>query len=154
MSTRGGTSCERVVGRVDRVPQLGEAERRRRSRHKALWRIINPPGRRLAGSAPWWVLLETRGRRSGKPRRTPLARGPVEGDVVWVNSVHGRHADWVRNLEATPEVRVKLSGRWRDGHATVQAYDDETVARFNRYARSGPTTLGIDPVLVRIELRR
>ena len=120
----------------------------------SIWRAINPPGRRLAGFAPWWVLLETRGRRSGKPRTTPLARGPVEGDVVWVNSVHGRHANWVRNIEATPDVRVKLSGRWREGLATVHDYDDATVRRFNAYARSGPRTLGIDPALVRIELRR
>ena len=115
---------------------------------------MNPPARRLAGIAPWWVLVETRGRRSGEPRTTPLARGPVEGDAVWVNSVHGRHASWVRNIEATPEVRVKLAGRWRDGHATVHDYDHPIVRRFNRYARSGPRTLGIDPVLVRIELLR
>ena len=132
---------------------LGARERSRRSRHTFLWRIINPPGRRLAGLAPWLALLETRGRRSGQPRTTPLARGPVDTDAVWVNSVHGRHADWVRNVEANPEVRVKLSGRWHRGRATIHEYDEATVRRFNRYARSGPRTLGIDPVLVRIELR-
>jgi deazaflavin-dependent oxidoreductase (nitroreductase family) len=135
-------------------PPLGARERRRRSRHRVLWRIINPPGRRLAGVAPWWVLLETRGRRTGQPRTTPLARGPVDGDVVWVNSVHGRHAHWVRNIEANPEVRIKLSGRWHHGRATVHEYDEAAARRFNRYARSGPTTLGIDPALVRIELQR
>jgi deazaflavin-dependent oxidoreductase (nitroreductase family) len=98
------------------------------------------------------VLVETRGRRTGKPRTTPLARGPVDGRVVWLTSVHGRHADWVRNLEATPEVRIKLSGRWHDAYATVHDYDEATVRRFNRYARSGPRTLGIDPALVRVEL--
>jgi hypothetical protein len=59
----------------------------------------------------------------------------------------------VRNLEATPEVRIKLSGRWHHGHATVRDYDEATVRRFNFYARSGPRTLGIDPVLVRVQLR-
>lgn len=132
---------------------LDERGRRRRSRHRRLWRVINPPGRRLAGRAPWWVLLETRGRRTGQPRTTPLARGPAEPGVVWVNSVHGRHADWVRNLEADPEVRIRLKGRWRRGTATVHDYDDAIVRRFNAYARSGPRTLGIDPVLVRIALR-
>jgi deazaflavin-dependent oxidoreductase (nitroreductase family) len=117
-----------------------------------MWRIVNPPARRLAGLTPWWVLLETRGRRSGRPRTTPLARGPVDGDVVWLNSVHGRHAHWVRNIEARPDVRIKLSGRWHRGHATVHDYDDAVVRRFNFYARSGPKTLGIDPVLVRVEL--
>jgi deazaflavin-dependent oxidoreductase (nitroreductase family) len=138
----------------DSAPALEAPQRRRRSRHRILWHIINPPTRRLAGLAPWWVLLETRGRRTGKPRRTPLARGPVDGDVVWVNSVHGRHAHWVRNLETTPEVRIKLSGRWHDAHATVHEYDEATVRRFNLYARTGPRTLGIDPALVRVELRR
>lgn len=87
------------------------------------------------------------------PRRTPLARGPVEGDVIWLISVHGRRATWVRNLETTPEVRVKLSRRWRAGNATVHPYD-ETIARgFSLYARAGPKTLGIDPALVRVQLR-
>jgi deazaflavin-dependent oxidoreductase (nitroreductase family) len=113
---------------------------------------VNPPSRPLAGIAPWWVLLETRGRRSGRARRTPLARGPVEGDVVWLAAVHGRHADWVRNVEADPHVRIKLSGRWRSGRATVHDFDDSIARRFGAYARSGPRTLGIDPALVRVDL--
>ena len=131
---------------------LDGPQRRRRSRNRMFWRIVNPPTRPLAGVAPWWVLLETRGRRTGAPRRTPLARGPREGDVLWLISVHGRHAAWVRNVEVTPEVRIKLSGRWHDGRATVHDYDESVVRRFNRYARSGPRTLGIDPTLVRVEL--
>ena len=138
---------------ADSVAPLSKREGRRRARHRIFWRIVNPPTRRLAGIAPWWVLVETRGRRSGEPRTTPLARGPVDDNVVWLNSVHGRRAHWVRNLEATPEIRIKLSGRWHDAYATVHEYDEETVRRFNRYARSGPRTLGIDPALVRVELR-
>jgi deazaflavin-dependent oxidoreductase (nitroreductase family) len=133
---------------------LDRRQQRRRRRHQIFWRIINPPTRRFAGYAPWWVLLETRGRRSGAPRMTPLARGPLDGDVVWVASVHGRRAQWVRNLEVTPDVRIKLSGRWHDARASVREYDDAMAQRFNLYARSGPRTLGIDPVLVRIEIRR
>lgn len=136
------------------TPTLGERERRRRSRHRIFWRIVNPPTRPLAGWAPWWVLLETTGRRSGQPRTTPLARGPRDGGVVWLASVHGRQAAWVRNLEAKPEVRIKLAGRWHDARASVQDYDEAFARRFNLYARTGPRTLGIDPVLVRVELRR
>jgi hypothetical protein len=33
-----------------------------------LWRIINPANRVLAGIAPWWVVIETVGRRTGKRR--------------------------------------------------------------------------------------
>jgi deazaflavin-dependent oxidoreductase (nitroreductase family) len=132
--------------------KLSGPERRRRSRHMMLWRIVNPPTRPLAGIAPWWVLLETSGRRTGQPRRTPLARGPVDGNVAWLNSVHGRNAHWVRNLEANPEVRLKLGGRWRHGRATVAHADDAVARRFNAYARTGPRTMGIDPALVRVEL--
>jgi deazaflavin-dependent oxidoreductase (nitroreductase family) len=136
------------------LPALDDSQRRRRSRHRAFWRIVNPLNGRLAGYAPWWVLLEARGRRSGRPRTFPLARGPLDGHVLWLISVHGRHADWVRNIEAAPEVRVKLSGRWHAGNAGVHDYDAAIARRFNAYARSGPRTLGIDPVLVRVELRR
>lgn len=132
---------------------MDESLRRRRRRHRIFWRVVNPPMLQVAGLLPWWVLLETKGRRSGTPRRTPLARGPVDGNIVWLNSVHGGHAHWVRNLEASHDVRVKLSGRWHDAHATVHPYDDATAERFNAYARSGPRTLGIDPMLVRLELR-
>src|SRR4051794_24306146 len=66
------------------------------------WRIFNPVARRLAGVAPWWVVLETTGNKSGKPRQAPLARGPVDGDVTWVIAVHGRHSGFVRNIDANP----------------------------------------------------
>jgi deazaflavin-dependent oxidoreductase (nitroreductase family) len=132
---------------------LAQSQAKRRARHRLFWKLVNPPTRPLAGLAPWWVLLETQGRRSAKPRTTPLARGPVDGDVVWLASVHGRHATWVRNIEASPDVRVKLSGRWHPGRATVHDYDEAMGRRFNPYARSGPRMLGIDPVLVRVQLR-
>ncbi len=133
---------------------LTEPERRRAARHHLFWRFVNPTTRPFAGFAPWWVLLETTGHRTGEQRRTPLARGPVEGDVVWLNSVHGKRASWVRNIEVTPAVRIKLSGRWYEGCATVYDWDERIDARFNAYARSGPRTLGIDPALVRIDLER
>jgi deazaflavin-dependent oxidoreductase (nitroreductase family) len=136
------------------VPQLTAAQKRRRARHRIFWKIVNPPARAAAGLAPWWVLLETRGRRSGKRRRIPLARGPRDADVVWLGSVHGRRASWVRNIEASPEVRIMLSGRWHDGRATVRDFDEGIVRRFNAYARSGPRMLGIEPALVRVELQR
>jgi deazaflavin-dependent oxidoreductase (nitroreductase family) len=122
-----------------------------RSLMMLLWRIINPLNRLLAGIAPWWVLIETVGRRTGNQRRTPLARGPVDGNTTWLISVHGRHASWVKNLEDSPTVRLRVKRRWRWGTASVVRYDPEIVRRFNRYARSGPLTIGIEPVLVRID---
>ncbi len=133
------------------VHALDRHQLRKRSRHRFFWRIVNPPTRPLAGLAPWWVLLETQGRRTGLPRRTPLARGPVDADVIWLAAVHGRHASWVRNLEVHPEVRIKLSGRWHDARATVEEFDEDIVRQFNLYARTGPATLGIHPTLVRVQ---
>jgi deazaflavin-dependent oxidoreductase (nitroreductase family) len=116
------------------------------------WRLVNPPTRPLAGVAPWWVLLETTGRQSGKPRRVPLARGPIDGDVAWLIAVHGAHATFAKNIAAHPRVRLKLDRRWRQGTASLGPLDDQVVRRFNPYARMGPRTLGIDPQLLRIEL--
>jgi deazaflavin-dependent oxidoreductase (nitroreductase family) len=124
-------------------------------RHVALvfWRLVNPIARRLAGIAPFWVVLETVGRKSGKVRQTPLVKGPIDGNVTWVIAVHGRHSGFVKNLEANPEVRFRLKGRWHNATASVHPMDPEIVSRFSTYARSGPKTVGIDPALVRIELK-
>src|SRR3954468_5161660 len=119
---------------------MTRAQRIRRAVLPFVWRIINPPSRRLAGIAPWWVVIETTGRVSGRPRETPLARGPLEGHSAWLIAVHGRHSEWVKNVEATPAVRLKLGGRWRDGAATVVPYDAEVARRFSLYARTGPAT--------------
>jgi deazaflavin-dependent oxidoreductase (nitroreductase family) len=116
------------------------------------WRAFNPIARRLAGIAPWWVVLETTGRRSGRTRLTPLARGPEADGALWLISVHGRRASWVKNLEASPSVRLRVRGRWRAGTASVVEWDAERVRSFNAYARMGPRTLGIDPVLVRVDV--
>jgi deazaflavin-dependent oxidoreductase (nitroreductase family) len=116
------------------------------------WRLFNPIARWLAGVAPWWVVLETTGRRSGKARRVPLARGPVEGSTAWLISVHGSHAAFAKNIAANPRVRLKLRGRWRNGRAEVQRLDDDVLRRFSAYARLGPRTMGIDSKLIRVEL--
>jgi deazaflavin-dependent oxidoreductase (nitroreductase family) len=122
-------------------------------RHRAIWRVINPPARALAGTAPWWVIVETTGRTSGQPRRTPLAAGPIDDEGMWLIAVHGRHADWVRNIEAEPRVRLRSRRVWYDGTATLHPFDQTRVARFNGYARGGPRTFGVDPLLVHISYR-
>lgn len=125
----------------------------RRAFAKAWWRIVNPLTIPFAGLAPWWVLLETTGRRTGRLRRVPLARGPVDGRMVWLVAVHGAHAGFAHNIAARPEVRVKMRGRWRSGTASLHPFDPEMIrSRFNLYARLGPLTLGFDPALVRVDL--
>lgn len=131
---------------------MTRGERIRRRVVMAFWRLANPLARRLAGIVPFWVVLETTGRRSGRVRRTPLARGPVDGRTAWVIAVYGRHSSFVRNLEADPRVRFKSGRRWYDGTASVEPMREDVVGRFSRYARMGPARLGSDPCLVRIAL--
>src|SRR3954469_16401998 len=72
------------------------------------------------------ALLETTGRRTGRPRVTPVCDG-TEGDTFWIVAQHGHGADFVRNIEADPRVRVKgsLSRRgWRSGTARILDADD------------------------------
>ncbi len=89
-------------------------------------RVINPIVKAAieAGLAPSTVaLLETTGRRSGEPRRTPVGNGH-DGDVFWLVAEHGRRSAYVRNVESDPRVRVKVGRRWRSGVAQLLPHDD------------------------------
>jgi deazaflavin-dependent oxidoreductase (nitroreductase family) len=65
----------------------------------------------------------TSGRRSGKARHTPVGNGQTDG-TFWIVAEHGHHADYVRNIEAHPRVRVKIGHRWHEGTAHVLDGDD------------------------------
>jgi deazaflavin-dependent oxidoreductase (nitroreductase family) len=107
----------------------------------------------LAGYAPWWLLLETTGRRTGKRRLTPFANGPMDADALWFVAVHGEASAFAKNIKAHPEVRVKRRGRWHAGTATLVEPFPEIVDRLNRYARAGLERLGEEPKLVKVTLR-
>ena len=81
-------------------------------------------GHRLRGWKAPTLLLVTRGRRSGKLRRTALAYGEDDGRYVVVASNGGaeRHPDWYLNLVHDPAVQVQVRGdrfaaRARDARA-------------------------------------
>src|SRR5262249_58594296 len=83
--------------------------------------VVNPPVRALFALGlvpPTHVLLETTGRKTGRPRQNPVGNG-LDSDTLWIVAEHGRGASYVRNLEADPRVRVKIGRRWRTGTATV-----------------------------------
>jgi len=120
-------------------------------------RVVNPLVRPLVGRGllgPGWALLETRGRRSGRPRVVPVGNGLRDG-VFWIVTEHGYHADYVRNIVAEPRVRVKVAGRWRHGRASVLAGDDP-YARLRRLRRPLNDALllavGTEQLVVRIDL--
>lgn len=92
--------------------------------------VLNPPVKlalTLGVPLPGYALLETTGRTSGKPRRTPVGNGRI-GDQFWLVAEHGRKAGYVLNLERNPRVRLKLRDglrlRWHTGIAHLIPDDD------------------------------
>jgi deazaflavin-dependent oxidoreductase (nitroreductase family) len=111
---------------------------------------------------PGDALLETTGRRTRLPRRTPVCDG-LEGETFWLIAQGGRDADWVRNIEANPLVRVKVSGihaGWRSGTAHILDDDDPrkrqrilSQANFaRRLCMSTSKALHTNPLTIRVDL--
>ena len=102
--------------------------------------------------------LETTGRKSGEPRRVPLA-GRADDTGVWVISQHGRRAGWAHNIAADPHVRVRVDNQWRSGTATFEP-DDDVRARARSFGGNGKISqsataltmraMESDPISVRI----
>jgi deazaflavin-dependent oxidoreductase (nitroreductase family) len=105
--------------------------------------LFNPPVRLLFAlgiPTPGTALLETIGRKSGKPRRTPVTNG-LDGETFWIVAEHGRRAAYVRNVEVDPHVRVKIVRRWRTATAQVMVDDDprtrlDYIAKLRRSSRA------------------
>jgi len=68
--------------------------------------------------SPHWVLLTTRGRKSGLPREVLLPCVRTR-DGVMVISTYGRRSHWLRNLEADPHVRFSARGGVKEAVAEV-----------------------------------
>jgi len=115
--------------------------------------VVNPVVKTVAGYAPWWSLLETTGRKTGAPRRNPVGNG-LDGDTFWIVAEHGHKAAYVRNIKANPKVRLRVSGRWRNGVAHVLEDDDprarqRTLRPFNAaFVR----LMGTELLTVRVDL--
>ncbi|SMF56841.1 nitroreductase/quinone reductase family protein [Streptomyces sp. Amel2xC10] len=113
--------------------------------------VANPVLRRL----PFHTVLETTGRVSGLPRRTPLG-GRRVGDSFWLVSEFGERSQYVRNILAEPRVRVRIRGRWYTGTAHPLP-DDDPVARLRtlpRFNSTGVRALGMNLLTVRVDLDR
>ena len=120
-------------------------------------RVFNPPIRALAarGLAPGIALLETTGRKSGEPRRTPVSNGLDRAtNTFWIVAEMGRKAAYVRNIEAEPRVRVRVRGRWRSGTAHVLEGEDPRarLRSISRLNAGGVRALGTELLVVRVDL--
>jgi deazaflavin-dependent oxidoreductase (nitroreductase family) len=95
--------------------------------------VLNPPVKLAVwtGLAPGYAIVETTGRRSGKHRHNVVGM-KVDGTTGWVVAEHGRHAGYVHNLVARPEVRVRVGRHWHPAHAEV-VDDDDAQARLDTF---------------------
>ena len=120
-------------------------------------RFVNPVIRRLLerGLMPRsHALLETTGRKSGLPRQVPVGTG-LRGDACWIVTEHGYHADYVRNIQQDPRVRVKVGRDWHGGTAHVLP-DEDPRARMKALGRPVNDTMirlvGSEQLVLRIDL--
>jgi deazaflavin-dependent oxidoreductase (nitroreductase family) len=128
--------------------------------------FLNPPIRILFAigiAPPGYALLETIGRKTGKPRRTPVGDGRV-GNQFWIVAEHGQKAGYVRNIASNPRVRLKLRrgivAGWHTGTAHVLP-DDNARERQRWLAHQLPSSaanaaavrmFGTELLTVRIDL--
>lgn len=111
--------------------------------------VVNPVTRRL----PAQTLLETTGRTSGRPRRTPVG-GRRTGQEFWLVSEFGEKSQYVRNIRADARVRVRIKGRWHRGTAHPLPEDDAR-ARLRTLPGGNSAVvraLGTDLLSVRVDL--
>lgn len=77
------------------------------------------------------LLLYTTGRKTRRTYTTPLQYEEIDG-VYHVTSVKGLQADWVRNIQANPQVRLRVKNRRFTGRAEVTT-DVPVIADFIEY---------------------
>ena len=112
---------------------------------------------------PGDALLETTGRRTGQPRRTPVCDG-LDGDTFWLVAQRGHSADWVLEHRGEParpgqvpqRFRHRLAGR--DGAHPRRgrpASGSGSLAQANlarRWCVRVSAAMGTSPLTVRIDL--
>lgn len=93
--------------------------------------------RRLLGID--WIVVTTRGRRSGAPRTVVLdAIGhDPDTDTWWVQPADPARAHWLRNLRAHPVVEVEARGR-RFAADAVEVGGDAAARVVLRFLRAHP----------------
>jgi deazaflavin-dependent oxidoreductase (nitroreductase family) len=87
----------------------------------------------------WFLLLEHRGRKTGRRYRTVLevVAHDEESGEVYAASGFGRASNWFRNLEADPHATIETAGRRTPVEARVLT-PDERERVFTRYRREHP----------------
>lgn len=144
------------MGEAARVSDDNDRAARRRKRVRLVQRyLLNPPMKMMTwiGLVPGHVIIETKGRQSGRRRRTVVGMH-VEDGTGWVVAEHGRHAGYVRNLEADSAVRVRRGFSWCSARAHIVDGDDPQ-ARLETFGRRSHAAavrrFGTDLTTVRVD---
>jgi deazaflavin-dependent oxidoreductase (nitroreductase family) len=104
---------------------------------------------------PTYALVETVGRKTGLPRRVPVANGLLD-DTFWLIAGLGERASFVRNMRANPRVRVKARPArlrqgvrmpWRSG--TAHPLPDDDASERHRHLAKGRPGYRLDGTLLR-----
>jgi deazaflavin-dependent oxidoreductase (nitroreductase family) len=136
---------------------MASGGRRKRAAARFLTnRLVNPVVRQAqkVGVNGGTALLETKGRKTGQPRQTPVGNG-LRGNEFWIVTEHGRHSSYVKNIEANPRVRVKVGRAWFTGTARVLEDDDphERIRWLGRPVNDSMLRLvGTEHLVVRVDL--
>lgn len=85
--------------------------------------------------------LTTYGRKSGRPRVTPLVY-EQRGETIIVSSARGPSADWLRNILANPKVRVRVGRRQFDGLAEATTDPEKIADYLQRQMERNPAAFG------------
>ena len=80
-----------------------------------LFKLLPPRG---------YAVLTTTGRKTGKPRRN-CVRAIRDDDKVYLVSLPGRYGGWFRNIQAQPQVTLRMRGGTFDGIAREMTEHDE-----------------------------
>lgn len=75
------------------------------------------------GADAEFCYLTTRGRRTGRPHRIEIWFAAAEGRLYMMAGGRDR-SDWVRNLQAGPDVMIELNGEEHPGRARVLVEGD------------------------------
>ncbi len=97
--------------------------------------------RKYIERAPGWVLLTTKGRKTGLPREVLLPCDRFDNCVL-VISTYGRRSDWIRNIQREPQVQVTAAGHNTEGRAEIveSVVKRQALLSAHPYLRAVPGT--------------
>lgn len=87
------------------------------------------------------LLLTTRGRKSGRPRVTPLQYEEIDG-CYYLAAALGNRADWVRNIRADPQVKIQVGRRRFSGRAEIVTDPAQIADYLENHLRRHPRMVG------------